>query len=76
MLPTLTRIFACTEPVDMRRSFEKLARCAREVLQHDPSSGALFISRASAGNDQHPTYELTKRRVEYRWHQLPGKLSW
>ena len=37
MLPTSTRIFVCTEPVNMRRSFEGLARCTREVLQHDPS---------------------------------------
>ena len=43
MLPTSTRIFVCTQPVDMRRSFDGLAACARDVLLHDPQSGALFL---------------------------------
>jgi transposase len=43
MVPTSTRIFVCTEPVDLRKSFDGLARCTRELLQHDPSSGALFL---------------------------------
>ena len=43
MLPNSTRIFVCTEPVDLRKSFDGLARCTRELLQHDPSSGALFL---------------------------------
>jgi len=32
MTPTATRIFVCAEPVDMRRSFDGLARCTRELL--------------------------------------------
>ena len=43
MLPASTRIFVCTQPVDMRKSFDGLARCARELLETDPSTGALFI---------------------------------
>jgi len=43
MLPTSTRIFVCTQPVDMRSSFDGLARCTRELLERDPSSGALFL---------------------------------
>jgi transposase len=43
MVPTSTRIFVCTEPVDLRKSFDGLARCTRELLQQDPSSGALFL---------------------------------
>jgi hypothetical protein len=38
MLPTSTRIFVCTQPVDMRSSFDGLARCTRELLERDPSS--------------------------------------
>lgn len=43
MLPASTRIFVCTQPVDMRRSFDGLATFARDVLRHDPQSGALFL---------------------------------
>jgi transposase len=50
MVPTSTRIFVCTEPVDMRCSFAGLARCTREVLQQDPSSGALFIFAGKRGD--------------------------
>jgi transposase len=43
MLPISTRIFVCTQPVDMRRSFDGLAKCTRELLERDPASGALFL---------------------------------
>jgi transposase len=49
MVPTATRIFVCAEPVDMRRSFDGLARCTRELLQHDPSSGVLFLFTGKRG---------------------------
>lgn len=42
MIPSSVRIFVCTEPQDMRRSFDGLARAAREVLGQDPQAGALF----------------------------------
>ena len=42
MIPTSVRIFVCTEPQDMRRSFDVLALAAREVLGVDPQSGALL----------------------------------
>jgi transposase len=42
MIPSSVRIFVCTEPQDMRRSFDGLARAAREVLGQDPQGGALF----------------------------------
>lgn len=43
MLPASVRIFVCTEPQDMRRSFDKLALSVREILGEDPQSGALFV---------------------------------
>ena len=43
MLPASVRIFVATQPQDMRRSFDRLALCAREVLGQDPQSGALFV---------------------------------
>lgn len=42
MIPSSVRIFVCTEPQDMRRSFDGLALAARQVLGEDPESGALF----------------------------------
>ena len=42
MIPTSVRIFVCTEPQDMRRSFDGLALAAREVLGVDPQSGVLL----------------------------------
>jgi transposase len=42
MIPSTVRIFVCTEPQDMRRSFDGLALATQEVLGEDPQSGALF----------------------------------
>lgn len=42
MIPASVRIFVCTEPQDMRRSFDGLALAVRERLGEDPQSGALF----------------------------------
>jgi transposase len=49
MLPTGMRILVCTEPQDMRRSFDRLAQVVREVLGADPQSGSLhvFISKSA-----------------------------
>jgi transposase len=43
MLPRAVAIFAATEPIDMRRSFDRLAAATRETLGQDPRSGALFL---------------------------------
>jgi transposase len=43
MLPTGMRILVCTQPQDMRKSFDTLARVAREVLGEEPQSGALYV---------------------------------
>ncbi len=43
MLPTGLRILVCTEPQDMRRSFDKLAQVARDLLGEEPQSGALYV---------------------------------
>jgi transposase len=51
MLPSSTRIFVCTQPVDPRRSFDGLARCTRELLERDPASGALFLFTGKRGTN-------------------------
>jgi transposase len=43
MLPASTRIYVCTEPVDLRKSFDGLAQCTQEVIERDPASGALSL---------------------------------
>ncbi len=43
MLPASVRIWVCTVPQDMRRSYDGLALAAQQVLGKDPQSGALFV---------------------------------
>jgi transposase len=43
MLPGSVRIFVCTEPQDMRRSFDAPALATAQLLGQDPRSGALFV---------------------------------
>jgi len=43
MLPTGVRILVCTEPQDMRRSFDTLALVARKKVGEDPQSVALYV---------------------------------
>lgn len=44
-----TRIWIATSPVDMRRSFDRLAEHVRAVLELDPRSGHLFVFRSRNG---------------------------
>jgi transposase len=49
MLPPSVRIFVCTQPQDMRRSFDRLAQVAREVVGDDPQGGAMFVFGGKSG---------------------------
>jgi len=40
MIPTTTRILVCTEPVDMRRSFDGLTGCTRELVDQGQTRSA------------------------------------
>ena len=44
-LPPSVRLFVCTQPTDMRRSFDGLARMVETILKRDPFSGHLFVFR-------------------------------
>jgi transposase len=50
MIPSSVRIFVCTEPQDMRRSFDALALVVRERLALEPEGGALFVFAGKRGN--------------------------
>jgi len=39
------RVFVCTQPADMRRSFDGLCGMAQSLMQQDPLSGHLFVFR-------------------------------
>jgi transposase len=43
MIPSAVRIFVCTEPQDMRRSFDGLTAVVEHYVGADPRSGALFV---------------------------------
>jgi transposase len=43
VIPSGVRVFVCTQPVDLRRSFDGLAQAARERLGTDPMAGGLFV---------------------------------
>lgn len=49
-LPPNVRIYLCTEPVDMRRSFDGLSVLVMDVLEQDPLSGSLFAFYNRAGD--------------------------
>lgn len=39
------RVFVCTSPTDMRKSFDGLCGLALDVMKQDPLSGHLFLFR-------------------------------
>lgn len=44
------RIFVCTKPVDMRRSFDGLFALVQPMIHQEPYSGHLFLFRSQRGN--------------------------
>jgi transposase len=49
-LPPSVRIFVCTKPVDMRRSFDGLFNLVQTIIRQDPFSGALFLFHGRRGD--------------------------
>jgi transposase len=81
MLPTSTRIFVYAQPIDMRRSFDALGQCVREVLKQDPESGALFIFAGKRGTSlkilwcDKPGYSILYKRLSHGIFRLPAAVS-
>jgi transposase len=49
-LAVSARIYLCTQPADLRKSFDGLCGLVRTWLQDDPLSGDLFVFRNKAGD--------------------------
>jgi transposase len=49
-LSPTTRIFVCTKPTDMRRSFTGLFALVQNLLHADPFAGHLFLFRSRQGD--------------------------
>lgn len=43
ILPSSVKVFLCTQPTDMRCSFNKLSMLAEHVMHQDPLTGHLFV---------------------------------
>jgi transposase len=77
LIPSAVRIFVCTEPQDMRRSFDALALVVRESLALDPESGALFVFASKRNNRvkvlwfDHNGYCILYKRLHGALFELP-----
>jgi transposase len=59
------RVFICTQPADMRKSFDGLAALVQQHLGCDPLSGDLFVFRSKRGD-----------RVKLLWWNDDGYALW
>jgi transposase len=81
MLPSSTRIFVYAHPIDMRRSFDALGQCVRDVLKQDPESGALFIFAGKRGTSlkilwwDKPGCSILYKRLTHGTFRLPAAVG-
>jgi transposase len=81
MLPKSVRIFVCTVPTDMRKSFDGLAEAVRRHVRQDPESGALFLFVNRRGNRakllwwDRSGYALLYKRLEWGYFRIPRALD-
>jgi transposase len=72
------RVFLCTLPTDMRKSFDTLAGLVQKELGQDPLSGDLFVFRSRRGDRlkllwwDEDGYSLWYKRLEVGSFILPG----
>jgi transposase len=59
------RVFLCTLPTDMRKSFDSLAGLVQTQLGQDPLSGDLFVFRSRRGD-----------RLKLLWWDEDGYAIW
>lgn len=61
MISSDVRVWLATEPLDMRRGFDRLAEHVRTILALDPVSGHLFVFRSRSA-----------QRVKILWWDRDG----
>jgi transposase len=76
--PQAVKVYVCTRPTDMRRSFDGLAALATHVVRADPLSGHLFVFVNRRGDHlkilwwARGGYAIYYRRLETGTFQLPA----
>lgn len=72
------RVFLCTLPTDMRKSFDSLAGLVQQQLDQDPLSGDLFVFRSRRGDRvkllywDEDGYSIWYKRLEEGTFVLPA----
>lgn len=75
-LPPSVRIFVCTQPTDMRRSFDGLMALAETAVGEDPLSGHLFLFRNRRGDRVKILYWDTDGLVIWYKRLERGTFQW
>jgi transposase len=77
-LPANTRVYLCRTATDMRKGFDGLHALARQIFQHDPLDGHLFLfinrrrDRLKALWWDRDGMALFYKRLEAGTYQLPA----
>jgi transposase len=78
MIPAAVRIFVCTEAIDMRQGFDRLAHVVTSKLGGDPQAGSIFVfgnrnaTRLKALWFDHNGYCLLYKRLHRAVFELPS----
>jgi transposase len=73
MIPTAVRIFLCTQPVDMRFGFDRLAQVARERVGRDPVEGGALSVFAGRGATRLKVLWYDRNGLRLTYRRLPPK---
>jgi transposase len=74
-------IWLCTQPTDMRRSFDGLSAQVKQVMNENPQGGALFVfinrrrTQMKCLYYQSGGYCLWSKRLEQGQFALPGRAT-
>lgn len=75
-IPKYHRIYMAVTPVDMRKSFDGLSACVREVLELNPLEGQLFVFRNKSGDKIKLLWWDRNGFVQYYKRLEKGRFKW